>query len=94
MWKKTDDNGWATWIMGGLVGIKTKVMGACKMRLAMSQNGSGKRAFGGAKQWPYIKLEIDFQTGEEDYRDALAEELRKTTEQFFADMVKKGARGQ
>lgn len=94
MWKKTDDNGWATWVMEGFVGIKTKVIGACKMRLAMSQNGSGSRAFGGATEWPNITLEIGLQVGEEDYRDALAEELRKTTEQFFTDMVKKGRRGQ
>lgn len=92
MWKKTDDDGWASWVMEGLVGIKTKIIDACEMRLANTINGSGSPAFGGAKKWPNITLEIGFQTGEDDYRDALAEELRKITEQFFADMVKKGRR--
>ena len=92
MWEKQSDGGWATWALEGLVGIGYKVCGACKMRLANAINGSGSRAFGGAKTWPKIDLEIDFQTGEETYRDALAERLRKTTEQFFAEMKEQGVR--
>ena len=58
----------------------------------MSQNGSGSKAFGGAKQWPNLTLEIGFQVGEEAYRDALAAELRKITECFFDSMKENGVR--
>jgi len=89
MWKKTDDdNGWASWVGSGVLANNHRSGNAAQMRLGMSVNGSGKKAFGGAKQWPNLTLEIGFQVGEEAYRDALALELRRTTEKFFARMDK------
>lgn len=29
-------------------------------------NGSGKQAFGGAEKWPSLKIQIDFEEGQED----------------------------
>lgn len=46
-------------------------------------NGSGNKAFGGAKKWPVLALNIDFETGKEQERDELIEKLKK-----FLDKVK------
>lgn len=46
-------------------------------------NGSFGSAFGGAKKWPVLTLNIDFETGKERERDELVEKLKK-----FLDEVK------
>lgn len=46
-------------------------------------NGSSDNAFGGAEKWPVLTLNIDFETGKEQERDKLVEELKK-----FLDGVK------
>lgn len=39
-------------------------------------NGSGRDSFGGAKQWPALKVHISFCVGEEKKRDALAKKIK------------------
>ena len=40
-------------------------------------NGGGDNAFGGAEKWPVLTLRVDFETGKEQERDELIEELKK-----------------
>jgi len=44
-------------------------------------NGSGDEAFGGAKEWPVIKCEVPFCTGEEEKAQKFYDKLKKFIEE-------------
>jgi hypothetical protein len=49
----------------GKVGRADQISNAHTLEFAYKHNGSGKEAFGGAEKWPYVRLEVCFQEGEE-----------------------------
>lgn len=67
----------------GIIGRNAVVDNAIRIEATYKFNGSGGKAFGGAKQWPFAGLEVSFQEGEEAKRDALIMRLKETVDQFF-----------
>jgi hypothetical protein len=65
-----------TWNMNGKIGNNHESDNAHKLEVRHHINGSGPTAFGGAYQWPVVKAQVSFQTGEEDKANAFAEKLR------------------
>ncbi len=54
-----------------------KVSNTISIELGKSYNGSGPNAFGGAKEWPYLRIEIPFQVGEEERMKTIADMIEK-----------------
>lgn len=48
-------------------------------------NGSGPQAFGGAKEWPHVKLSVGLPVDRYDLRTRLASRLRDTVDAFVAE---------
>jgi hypothetical protein len=46
-------------------------------------NGSGPEHFGGAREWPVLKLKVAFQSHETEKRDRLLKHLQLALEVFF-----------
>jgi hypothetical protein len=56
------------------------VDGAVKLDAHYHYNGSGRSAFGGAKQWPNLSVEVSFKVGQEAQRDALLAKIQALIE--------------
>lgn len=56
----------------------------CKVAIESGhkKNGSGPQAFGGADTWPCLKVDINFQTGDEQTRDRLEKKLIDFLKQY------------
>lgn len=49
----------------GLIGNNELIDNAGVIDIGTSINGSGDEAFGGVEEWPTVRAEISFQTGQE-----------------------------
>lgn len=79
-WEKKDDR---TETLAGKVGNEKQIDNAATIEILQAINGSGAKSFGGAKQWPKLRLEVSFQQGEEDKRDQLIKELKQVVADFL-----------
>jgi hypothetical protein len=59
----------------GKLGRNCPIENAHKIELGYSYNGGGEDAFGGARKWPTLRIEISFEEGHELSRNALAAAL-------------------
>lgn len=67
----------------GLIGNNCGVGNAHSVEVRESHNGSGDDAFGGARSWPTVWAEINFQSHEGQRAVALAKKLSELIEQEF-----------
>jgi hypothetical protein len=85
-WKteiKTDRDNQYEVCAPGKVGRDFETDNAITIEAKHHYNGSGPNAFGGAKQWPHVKLDVGFQEGQEGLRDEFVTQLRRLCEKFF-----------
>lgn len=68
--------GRTTTYKGGLIGIKSDSPNAIEIEAGANYNGSGREYFGGAYNWPSIKMKIGFQVGEDNKRDLFIKKLQ------------------
>jgi predicted esterase len=61
----------------GKIGRDCESMGAVVIETGYFYSGSGVESFGGAKQWPRLRATVQFQEGEDDKAEQLAEELEQ-----------------
>lgn len=83
-------NRWKWWTSGA-IGLSS-CPNANTVEEGYHYNGSGERAFGGAGQWPHLKLDINFRPGEEKQRHELAVLLMKTVSEYV-DKLRKDEHG-
>lgn len=67
----------------GKMGRGCESSNAIEIRGHHHYNGSGPQAFGGAKQWPNVTLQVAFEEGQEELRDTFIKSLRAHIENFF-----------
>jgi len=56
-------------------------VGSVRIEVCKNYNGSGEKAFGGAKDWPVLDVHIPFQVGEEAKRLEVLQKLQKFIEE-------------
>jgi hypothetical protein len=64
----------------GLIANRVRSENAITISRGNCINGSGKGAFGGASTWPYLRVEIEVQVGEERILDAVEDDIIKSLE--------------
>jgi len=84
-WKKQDKRSRK---LSGLIANNCEYDNVAVIELHTNVNGSGDKAFGGAKSWPVLTLKVGFQAGEEELRNQLAEKLEKVTQEFLEEVRK------
>jgi len=62
-------------IRKGVLGNNAGCSNAHELEIGFSYNGSGKEAFGGADQWPTIKIKIAFPSDRQDLANTIGKEL-------------------
>lgn len=72
-------------VRSGIEAYGQKFDNAHQLELHYNFNGSGPKAFGGAKEWPVVTAKVVFQTGEEDMRDEFAEKLASFINSFMVE---------
>ena len=87
--KRDAETGRVEFGANGLIGNGCQMDNAHNLIMGEKRNGSGPKAFGGAKTWPFLSLEVSFQVGEEGYREDLAEVLKRTVDEYFSDIRRK-----
>jgi len=70
--------------LDGLIGNKCAVGNAHTIELRNSYNGAGDDQFGGAREWPTIWVQVQFQTGENRRALAFMKKLTEMIKQEFA----------
>lgn len=68
---------------GGFQGKSYFSRNAVRIELGKSFNGSGKSAFGGAKDWPTLRVTIPFQVGEEKRMERVADRIGELLEDEY-----------
>jgi len=74
----------------GKLGRNYSCSNAHEIQAGYHFNGSGDKAFGGAREWPVVKTVIAFQEGQEKERDAFVEALKTFVSDYFEPKKKEG----
>jgi len=74
-WKHENYNGRQTWKRPANIGRGVLSGNGFTLEQAHHYNGSGDDAFGGAEEWPHLKLNLGFEEGQEIEAAAFAEKL-------------------
>lgn len=67
----------------GKIGRAMQVESAVTVTLGMSFNGSGPTAFGGAKEWPSLRVICEFEEHDYQKREQVAAELLEVLARHF-----------
>jgi hypothetical protein len=90
--KWTIDEAWSGKISfkrRGKIGANYEIDGAHSVELATHYNGSGGASFGGAHNWPIVKSQVGFSTGQ----DNLAAKFAEAQKQFIDDWLERHTNG-
>lgn len=75
----------------GMIGKGEEVGNAHIIEIRESFNGSGDDAFGGARSWPTIWVEVNFQTGEQRRSIDFAKKLLELIKSEFPESALEAA---
>lgn len=56
-----------------------------KIEIGHHINGSGPDCFGGAKQWPHVQLNVNFNEDEQPLAELFAKQLMQFVDKFFEE---------
>lgn len=80
------------WSSPGKIGKGARFDTVNKVEAKHNYNGSGPKAFGGARQWPVVECHVGFQTGEEELASEFATDLGKFIDRWLVEHSREGGK--